>query len=151
MNIQDFKFDWFDLSTVQGTLKGLLQPHSSKTSILQRSAFTVQLSHPYMTTGKTITQVLMKNLLSPVKPYTCDLDLSKTEIIQGLLWLQQFAFSKNNLTELVFCHPIQSLLIDQKNINHLYFQHTYQRSQLKCLQELGRHLKGCKLCLFFCF
>ena len=36
---------------------------------------------------KTITQVLMKNLLSPVKPYTCDLDLSKTEIIQGLLWL----------------------------------------------------------------
>ena len=87
MNIQDFKFDWFDLSAVQGTLKGLLQPHSSKTSILQRSAFTVQLSHPYMTTGKTITQVLMKNLLSPVKPYTCDLDLSKTEIIQGLLWL----------------------------------------------------------------
>ena len=52
MNIQDFKFDWFDLSAVQGTLKGLLQPHSSKTSILQRSAFTVQLSHPYMTTGK---------------------------------------------------------------------------------------------------
>ena len=47
--------DWLDLLTVQGTLKSLLQYHSSKASILQRSAlFTVQLSHPYMTTGKTI-------------------------------------------------------------------------------------------------
>ena len=48
--------DWLDLLAVQGTLKNLLQHHSSKASILQRSAFfTVQLSHPYMTTGKTIT------------------------------------------------------------------------------------------------
>ena len=47
--------DWLDLLGVQGTLKSLLQQHSSKPSILQRSAFfTVQLSHPYMTTGKTI-------------------------------------------------------------------------------------------------
>ena len=47
--------DWSDLLAVQGTLKSLLQHHSSKASILQRSAFfTVQLSHPYMTTGKTI-------------------------------------------------------------------------------------------------
>ena len=47
--------DWLDLLAVQGTLKNLLQHHSSKASILQRSAFfTVQLSHPYMTTGKTI-------------------------------------------------------------------------------------------------
>ena len=47
--------DWLDLLTVQGTLKSLLQHHSSKASILQRSAFfTVQLSHQYMTTGKTI-------------------------------------------------------------------------------------------------
>ena len=46
---------WLDLLAVQGTLKSLLQHHSSKASILQRSAFfTVQLSHPYMTTGKTI-------------------------------------------------------------------------------------------------
>ena len=50
-----FKMDWLDLLAVQGTLKSLLQQHSSKASILQRSAFfTVQLSHPYMTTGKTI-------------------------------------------------------------------------------------------------
>ena len=50
-----FRMDWSDLLAVQGTLKSLLQHHSSKASILGRSAFfTVQLSHPYMTTGKTI-------------------------------------------------------------------------------------------------
>ena len=50
-----FRMDWLDLLAVQGTLKSLLQHHSSKASIFQRSAFfTVQLSHPYMTTGKTI-------------------------------------------------------------------------------------------------
>ena len=50
-----FRMDWFDLLAVQGTLKSLLQHHSSKASILRRLAFfTVQLSHPYMTTGKTI-------------------------------------------------------------------------------------------------
>ena len=50
-----FRIDWFDLFAVQGTLKSLLQHHSSKASVLWRSAFfTVQLSHPYMTTGKTI-------------------------------------------------------------------------------------------------
>ena len=48
-----FRMDWLDLLAVQGTLKSLLQHHSSKASILQRSAFfTVQLSHPYMTTEK---------------------------------------------------------------------------------------------------
>ena len=50
-----FRMDWLDLLAVQGTLKSLLQHHSSKASILWHSAFyTVQLSHPYMTTGKTI-------------------------------------------------------------------------------------------------
>jgi hypothetical protein len=50
-----FRMDWLDLLAVQGTLKSLLQHHSSKASILQCSAFfIVQLSHPYMTTGKTI-------------------------------------------------------------------------------------------------
>ena len=46
--------DWFDLLAVQGTLKSLFQHHSSKASILRHSAFFIQLSHPYMTTGKTI-------------------------------------------------------------------------------------------------
>ena len=50
-----FRIDWLDLLAVQGTLKSLLQHHSSKVSILWHSAFfTIQLSHPYMTTGKTI-------------------------------------------------------------------------------------------------
>ena len=50
-----FRMDWLNLLAVQGTLKSLLQHHSSKASILQCSAFfTVQLSHPYVTTGKTI-------------------------------------------------------------------------------------------------
>ena len=59
MNTQDWSplGDWLDLLSVQGTLKSLLQHHSSKASILQHSAFfTVQLSHPYMTTGKTMTR-----------------------------------------------------------------------------------------------
>ena len=58
MNTQDwfsFRMDWLDLFAVQGTLKSLLQHHSSKALILRRSAFfIVQLLHPYMTTGKTI-------------------------------------------------------------------------------------------------
>ena len=56
-----FRMDWLDLLAVQGTLKKLLQHHSSKASILWCSAFfTVQLSHPYMTTGKTIALSIFK-------------------------------------------------------------------------------------------
>uniref|UniRef100_A0AC11DMM9 Uncharacterized protein n=1 Tax=Ovis aries TaxID=9940 RepID=A0AC11DMM9_SHEEP len=63
-----FRMDWLDLLAVQGTLKSLLQHHSSNASILWRSAFfTVQLSHPYMTTGKTIAltrQTLVGKVMS---------------------------------------------------------------------------------------
>ena len=63
-----FRMDWLDLPAVQGTLKSLLQHHTSKASILQHSAFfTVQLSHPYMTTGKTIAltrQTFVGNVMS---------------------------------------------------------------------------------------
>ena len=53
-----FRMDWLDLLAVQGTLKSLLQHHNSKASILMHSAFfTVQLSHPYMTIGKTIALI----------------------------------------------------------------------------------------------
>ena len=56
--LTSFRMDWLDLLAVQGTLKGLLQHHTSKAWILQHSAFfTVQLSHPYMTTGKTIVLI----------------------------------------------------------------------------------------------
>ena len=61
-----FQMDWLDFLAVQGTLKSLLQHHSSKASILQHSAFfMVQLSHPYMTTGKTIT-LTRRTLVSKV-------------------------------------------------------------------------------------
>ena len=54
-----FRIDWFDLLAIQGTLKSLLQHHSSKASVLQCSAFfMVQLTHPYMTTGKNITSTI---------------------------------------------------------------------------------------------
>ena len=63
-----FRMDWLDLLAVQGTHKSLLQHHTSKASILQHSAFfTVQLSHPYMTTGKTIAltrQTLVSKVMS---------------------------------------------------------------------------------------
>ena len=55
LKLISFRVDWFDLLAVQGTLKSLLQHHSSKASILWRSAFfIVQISPPYLTTGKTI-------------------------------------------------------------------------------------------------
>ena len=66
-----FGMDWLDLLAVQGTLKSLLQRHSSKASILQCSAFfTVQLSHPYMTTGKTTAltrRVFVGKVMSVIK------------------------------------------------------------------------------------
>ena len=60
-----FRIDWFDLLAVQGTLKSLLQHHSSKASVLWYSAFfMVQFSHPYLTTGKTIALILYGPLLA---------------------------------------------------------------------------------------
>ena len=78
-----FRMDWLDLLAVQGTLKSLLQHDSSNASILRRSAFfTVQLSHPYMTTGKTIALTrrtfvgkvmsLLLNILSRLVMYGCE-------------------------------------------------------------------------------
>ena len=68
-----FRMDWLDLLAVQGTLKSLLQHHSSKASIFRRSAFfTVQLSHPYMTTGKTIAstrQTFVGKVMSLIRSY----------------------------------------------------------------------------------
>ena len=73
LGLISFRMDWLDLLAVQGTLKSLLQHHSSKSSILRRSAiFTVQLSHPYMTTGKTIaltTWTLVGKVMSLLLEY----------------------------------------------------------------------------------
>ena len=80
-----FRMDWLDLLAVQRTLKSLLQNHSSKASILRHSAFfTVQLSHPYMTTGKTIALTRQtfvekwppKEYVHVLIPRTCDCELT---------------------------------------------------------------------------
>ena len=75
MNIQSFRMDWLDIPAVQKILKSLFQHHSSKASILQCSAsFIVQLSHPYMTTGKTIAltkQTLVGKVMSLLSNMLC--------------------------------------------------------------------------------
>ena len=97
MNIQDqfpFRMDRLNLLAVQGTLKNLLQHHSSKASILRRSAFfTVQLSHPYMTTGKTITltrQTFVGKVMSLLFSMLCRLVITFLPRSKHLLisWLQ---------------------------------------------------------------
>ena len=78
-----FRIDWFDLLAVQGTLKSLLQHHSSKASVLQCSAFfIVQLSHPYMTTGKTIAltrQIFVSKVISLIFNMVCHSFSSKEQ------------------------------------------------------------------------
>ena len=89
-----FRLHWLDLLAVQGTLKSLLQHHSSKASILQRSAFfTVQLSHPFMTTGKTIAltrQLFVDRVMSLLFNMLCRLVITFLPRSKRLLisWLQ---------------------------------------------------------------
>src|SRR5574340_1811591 len=86
--------DWLDLLAVQGTLKSLLQHHSSKASILRCSAFfTAQLSHPYMTTGKTIaltSQTFVGKVMSLLLNMLSRLDITLLPRSKCLLisWLQ---------------------------------------------------------------
>ena len=89
-----FRMDWLDLLAVQGTLKSLLQHHSSKASILRLSGFfTVQLSHPYMTTGKTIASTrwtLVSKVMSLLLNVLCRLVITFLPRSKHLLisWLQ---------------------------------------------------------------
>ena len=86
--------DWLALLAVQGTLKSLLQHHSSKASILRSSAFfTVQLSHPYMTTGKTIA------LTGPITSW--QIDGEKVETVTDILsWAPKSLWTVTVATEL---------------------------------------------------
>ena len=89
-----FRMDWLDLLAVRGTLKSLLQHHSSNAAVLWRSAFfTVQLSHPYMTTGKTIAltrQTLVGKVMSLLLNMLSRLDITFLPRSKRLLisWLQ---------------------------------------------------------------
>ena len=86
-----FRMDWLDLLAVQGTLKSLLQHHSSKASVLQCSPFfIVQLSHPYMTTGKTIAltrQTFIDKIMSLL------LNMLSTLVITFLPWSKRLLIS----------------------------------------------------------
>ena len=88
-----FRMDWVDLLAVHGTLKSLLQHHSSKTSILWRSAFfTVQLSHQYMTTGKTIA-LIRRTLVGKVMSLLLNMpseviDISPSNLDSSLCFFQ---------------------------------------------------------------
>ena len=93
-----FRMDYLDLLAVQGTLKSLLQRHSSKPSILLCSAFfIVQLSHPYMTTGKTIVAPSCPTLCDPMDCSTSGFpvhhqlpELTQTHVHSVLRWQKQF-------------------------------------------------------------
>ena len=94
LGLISFRMDWLDLLAVQGTLKSLLQHHGSKASILESSAFfTVQLSHPYMTTGKTIalkTRTFVGKVMSLLFNMLSRLDITFCLRSKRLLisWLQ---------------------------------------------------------------
>ena len=122
-----FRMDWLDLLAVQGILRSLLQHHCSKASILQHSAFfTVQLSHPYMTTGKTIALTrrtfvgkvmsLLFNMLSSL--VITFLPKSKHLLIS---WLQWFWSPKNKVWYCFYCFPIYFPWSDRTRCNDLRF------------------------------
>ena len=111
-----FRMDWLDLPAVQGTLKSLLQHHSSKTLILQHSAFfIVQLSCPYMTTGKTIALTrrtfvgkVMSLLFNMLSRFVITF-LPRTKCLL-ISWLQSpsadFGAQKNKVCHFFHCFPI---------------------------------------------
>ena len=112
-----FRMDWLDLLAVQGTFKSLLQHHSSKASILQRSAFfLVQLSHPYMTTGKTIAltrQTFVGKVMSLLFNMLSRLDITFLPRSKRLLisWLQSPSAvilepQENKVCHCFHCFPI---------------------------------------------
>ena len=112
-----FRIVWLDLLAVQGTIMSLLQHHSSKTSILQYSAFfTVQISHPYMTTGKTIAltrQNFVGKVMSLLFNMLSRLDITFLPRSKRLLisWLQSPSAvilepPKNKVSHCFHCFPI---------------------------------------------
>ena len=125
-----FRMDWLDLLAVQGTHKSLLQHHSSKASILQPSAFFIlQLSHPYMTTGKTIALMrwnfvgkvlsLLFNMLSRL--VITLLPGSKHLLISWLQSPSDFGAPKNKVSHYFHCFPICLPRSDRTGCHDLSF------------------------------
>ena len=127
-----FRMDWLDLLAVQGTLKSLLQHHSSKASILRHSAFfTGQLSHPYMTTGKTIALTrwtfvgkvmsLLFNMLSTLVIITLVRRGNLVYIYYNLHWICLITFSLHSISLIqgidrffITKHKLISLSLEKK-------------------------------------
>ena len=130
-----FRMDWLDLIAVQGTLKSLLQHHSSKALILQGSAFfTVQLSHPYMTTGKTIAmnrQTLVGKVMSLLLNILSRLVITFLRRSKCLLiaWLKSpsaviLEHPKNKVWPCFHCFPIYFPWSDGTRCHDLNFLNT---------------------------
>ena len=119
-----FRMDWLDLPAIQGTLKSLLQHHNSKASILWRSAFfIVQLSHPYMTTGKTTAltrQTLVGKVMSLLFNMLCSLDIdflprSKHLLTSWLHWPSPVILEPPKIKSLTISIVSPSVLNNQWN------------------------------------
>ena len=123
-NTQDwlisFRMDWLDLLAVQGTLKSLLQHHSSKASIIWCSAFfIVQLSHPYMTTGKTIALTrwtfvdkVMSLLYNMLSRLVIAFFPRSTHFMAAITIYSDFGAQKNKVSHCSYCFPIYLLWSD---------------------------------------
>ena len=116
-----FRMDWLDLLAVQGTLKSLLQYHSSKASILQRSAFfTVQLSHPYMTTGKTIA-LTRQTFVGKVMPLLLNM-LSRLVITLGCPNSQTHTYIHTHThTDLYYAGVPYSQFVKDCSLNTVFY------------------------------
>ena len=145
-----FRMDWLDLLAGQGTLKSLLQHHSSKASILWHSAFfTAQLSHPYMTTGKIIAltrQTFVDKVMSPLfnmlsRLVTTFLPRSKHHLISWLQSPSAVILEPRKIKSATvpsvspsFCHEVMGLdvmiLVYIKVINNIYFIPAVSRSMI---------------------
>ena len=116
LELISFRMDWLDLLAVQGTLKSLLQHHSSKASILWLSAFfMVQLSHPYRTTGKTIAlsrwtfvskvMSLLFNMLSSLVSFSCK-DQASFDFMAAVTICSDFGAQESKVCHCFYCFPI---------------------------------------------
>ena len=149
-----FRMDWMDFLAVQGSLKSLLQHHSSKASIFRRSAFfTVQLSHPYMTTGKSIaltrwnfrgTQSISPFLLFNhcvwlfVTPWTAACQASLSFTISQSLFKFMSIESVMLSNHLILCHPLlrtaqfSSVQFSHSVVSYSLWPHGLQHTRLPC-------------------
>ena len=120
-----FRIDWFEPLAVQGNLKSLLQHHSSKASILLCSAFfIVQLSHPYMTFGKTIAltrQIFVGKVMSLLFNMLSRLVIACLNFMVAVTICSDFGAPKNKVSHCFHCFPIYLPLSDETGCHNLHF------------------------------